>query len=220
MPPDGAAHSSVEDFSGDCSRDAPGNCDEHTPNSCLPAADVRAVASFVCARAHRASALSRSSGRSRSIVRAAVAAGWYSRWPTDRRGIGAPRSAFHATRQSVPEIQRGASQLERAEGGPNRRRTARRPWRAASTNLQCDAQLGAPLGSPPPWASPLPRSTRRDAQGWASPASWRIAGWQGRTQRPCSFTPKLTGAPRELEGTRRARSCGRSVLTEPRAVCQ
>ena len=92
-----------------------------------------------------------------------------------------------------PKIQRGASQLERAEGGPNRRRTARRPWRAASTNLQCDAQLGAPLGSPSPWASPLPRSTRRDAQGWASPASWRIAGWQGRTQRPCSFTPKLTG---------------------------
>ena len=113
MAPDGAARGGRED-SRDCSRDAPCNCDEHTPNSCLPAADVRAVASFVCARAHRASALSRSSGRSRSIVRAAVAAGWYSRWPTDRRGIGAPRSAFHATRQSVPKIQRGASQLERA----------------------------------------------------------------------------------------------------------
>ena len=30
MPPDGAARRR-EDFSGDCSRDAPGNCDEHTP---------------------------------------------------------------------------------------------------------------------------------------------------------------------------------------------
>jgi hypothetical protein len=54
MPPDGAAQSGVEDFSGDCSRDAPGNCDEHAPTSSVPVLDGRAVASFVCVRAHRA----------------------------------------------------------------------------------------------------------------------------------------------------------------------
>jgi hypothetical protein len=53
MPPDRAAHGGVEDFSGDCSRDAPGNCDEHAPNSSVPAAGVRAVARL-CALGARA----------------------------------------------------------------------------------------------------------------------------------------------------------------------
>jgi hypothetical protein len=41
----------VEDFSGDCSWDVPENRDEHTPNSRVPAVDVRAIARL-CALTH------------------------------------------------------------------------------------------------------------------------------------------------------------------------
>jgi hypothetical protein len=41
----------VEDFSGDCSWDVPENRDEHTPNSRVPALDVRAIARL-CALTH------------------------------------------------------------------------------------------------------------------------------------------------------------------------
>src|SRR6185503_5981760 len=51
-----APHGGVEDFSGDCSGDAPGNCEERALNLCLPALDIASVASLVCVRAHRAGA--------------------------------------------------------------------------------------------------------------------------------------------------------------------
>jgi hypothetical protein len=44
-------HGDVEDFSSDCSPDAPGNGNEHAPNACLPEAAVRAVTRF-CALVH------------------------------------------------------------------------------------------------------------------------------------------------------------------------
>ena len=83
--------------------------------------------------------------------------------------------------------------------GPNTRRTARRPWRAANTNLQCDTQLRAPLGSPPPGHHPY--LVQRDAtpKVGASAVSWRIAvGKAGRGSPLTRSGDARTTAPRVL----------------------
>jgi hypothetical protein len=70
------------------------------------------------------------------------------------------------------------------ERGPDARRTARHPWRAANTNppMRCSAR--APLESPPP--EHYPCLVQRDAtpKVGASAASWRIAvGWCRQVRR-------------------------------------
>ena len=110
-----------------------------------------------------------------------------------RRACAPSRPPCNATVRP-PQIQRGASQLERAEGGPNRRRTARRPWRAASTNLQCDAQLGAPLGSPPPGHHPY--LVQRDATPKVGQAPRRGALPLARPDATAVFLhPQVDGGP-------------------------
>ena len=154
------------------------------------AADVRAVASFVCARAHRASALSRSSGRSRSIVRAAVAAGCYSRWPTDRRGIGAWGSAFPPTRQSFPSSSAALRSWSVRKVGPtDAERPAVRgePQVRTSSAMPSSGRLSAPL---PPGHHPY--LVQRDATPKVGQAPRRgalpvgKAGRDGRVPSPLS----------------------------------
>jgi hypothetical protein len=166
----------------DCSRDAPGNCDERAPNASVPAADVRAVVPFVCARAHRASA-----------PRGRAADPGPSRVPLSRQG---------GTR---------ASQLERAEDGPTTRRTARHPWRAARRTSSAMPSQGTSR-LPSPWASTPTsfNATRRPRLGQVAP-SWRVAvGGAGRcgpltpscqpTRPAVAATPRAVGAvpPRPL----------------------
>ena len=178
----------------DCSRDAPGNCDERAPNASVPAAAVRAVAPFVCARAHRASA---PRGR-----------------PADPGPSRVPLSRQGGTR---------ASQLERAQDGPTTRRTARHPWRAARRTSSAMPSQGASR-LPSPWASPLPRSTRRDARGWGKSPRRGALPLAARTRRPphaftpatrpaVAATPRAVGAvpPRHL--LTNPERCGR--VTEP-----
>ena len=134
------------------------------PRHRFPAANVRAVASFVCARAHRASALlRRPADPGPSCLALSLQGGTR----------GGRLTAGELGRREAHSLQRDNPSpvpARRFAAGPCgrwaiTRRTARHPWRAASTNLQCDTQLGR-LSDPSPWASPLPRSTRRDAQGW------------------------------------------------------
>jgi hypothetical protein len=161
--------------------------------SCVPAAGVRAVASLVCVRAHRASALSRSSRRSRSIVRAAVAAGWYSRRPTDRRGIGRREAHSLQREQSFP-----SSRARRFAAGACGRWASTHAERRAIRGepqvrtFQCDTQLGAPLGSPPPGHPPY--LVQRDAtpKVGASPVSWRICRWPGLATCCRQALPRVT----------------------------
>jgi hypothetical protein len=221
-PPDGDAHSGVEDFSGDCSPDTPGNCDQHAPNACLPAAGVGAVASFVCARGHRASPVPGRPPDPDPIVRAAVAPGWDSRWrlTAGNRGAG---TRIPSNGTGLPQLQRGAARPERAERGPNTRRTARHPWRAASTNLRCNAQLGAPLGSPSPRASP--HLVQRDAMPKVGASPCRgalpLARPDAATLSRLRVVPYRAAGPPDSRQTRRTRPRQPTLLavaTTPRAV--
>jgi len=159
MPPDGAAHRGVEDFSGDCSPDAHGNCDEHAPNACLPAAGVRAVASFVCARAHRASPVPGRPADPDPIVRAAVAPGWDSRWrlTAGNRGAGTPHSVQRDGPSPAPARRCAAGAwVQHTQNGPPS--VASRKYEPP---LQCPARGASRL--PLPQGITPPRSTRRDA---------------------------------------------------------
>ena len=64
---------------------------------------------------------------------------------------------------------------------PHIRRTARHPWRAANTNLQCDTQPGPRRGSPPPEHHPY--LVQRDAMPKVGPP--RVVAhcrWPGPTR--------------------------------------
>ena len=100
-----------------------------------------------------------------------------------RRALAAAGSRVRNAQSCSPEIHRGARHPSPARRWAHTRRTARHPWRAASTNLQCDAQPGAPLGSPPLSITPTSfNATRRPRLG--KRLSWRIAvGKAGRAAR-------------------------------------
>ena len=178
----------VEDFSGDCSRDAPGNCDEHTPNSSVPAADVRAFASFVCARAHRGEC---SSGLFPPIpgpracrCRGRVARG--GRLTAGESGRGEAHSLQRDSPSQAPARRFAAgacgSSAQHTQNGP-----AIRGKPQVRTFLR--AQPGAPLRLPTPGHHPLPRSTRPRARGLGDKR--RVVAhcrWQGRT-RPLTPSP-------------------------------
>ena len=167
----------------DCSRDAPGTATSTAPNSSVPAANVRAVAAFVCARAHRASApLGRPADPGPSCV------------PLSRQGgtRGGRLTAGKSGRGEAHSLQRDSpspAPARRFAAGPCGRwaqYTQNGPPSMASRKheppVRCPARGACRL--PSPWASLLPRTTRRDAQGWGSRRVVARCRWQVRTRRP------------------------------------
>jgi hypothetical protein len=228
MPPDGAAHNGRRGLlRRTCSRDAPGNCDEYAPSRSVPGADVRAVASFVCARAHRASALS---GRPADPGPSCVPRsrqGWYTRWPTDRRGIGARGSAFPPLRQSLPSSNAALRSSSVRKVGPTH--TQNGPPSVASRKyeppVRCPAR--APLGSPPPGHHPylvqrdaMPKVGEAPCRGALPLASSRRGGPSHlrvvRVQR--RRVPSRLPADPANASAPAAAAHGLAVATMPRAV--
>jgi hypothetical protein len=67
-------------------------------------------------------------------------------------------------------------------------------------DLKGDTQLGASSRILSPWALPLPRSTRRDAQGWDERVSWRIAVGTVRRQGRTVAVPRGAGLASPARG--------------------
>jgi hypothetical protein len=187
MPPDGAAHNRRQGLlRRNCSRDAPGNCDEHAPNSSVPAADVRAVASFVCARAHRASApLGRPADPGPSCVPLSRQGGTRGgRLTAGDRGRGEAHSLQGDSPSPVP-----ARRFAAGACGRWAQQTQNGPPSVASRKydppVRCPARV--PLGSPPPGHHPY--LVQRDAMPKVGEvaASWRVA--VGRSGRGGPLTP-------------------------------
>jgi hypothetical protein len=115
----------------------------------------------------------------------------YARWP--RLSRPPPRVA-HSVRRAGRSPRSSARPLRsrslRKVGPLTTHRTARHPWRAANTNPPRRYPARGACRIPSPWALPLPRSTRRDAEGWVNRRVVAHCRLKGRRRRPCSFTPK------------------------------